>query len=165
LAFAEHLIEEYRMRTAAVKRLVTEVLASLPLPHTEDVIEDVFYAVEQRADWQKRYNALCAELGKTVTNNWFGFWTANLEERRASEQVAATKTRLIATYSKLIEPAATPRKKIKEADALGNMAAYFQEHKANLPTAIRKHRETLVELLMAGISAEDAFATVVSNGA
>jgi hypothetical protein len=153
------------MRTAGVKRLVTEVLASLPLPHTDDVIEDVFYGIEQRVDWQKRYNALCVELGKTATNNWFGFWTANLEERRGSHQVAATKTRLIATYSKLTEPASAPRKKIKEADALDRMAAYFQENKANLPAAIRKHRETLVELLMAGISAEDAFATVVSNGA
>src|SRR4051812_39081962 len=32
---------EPRMRTSGVKRLVTEVLASLPLPHTADVIEDV----------------------------------------------------------------------------------------------------------------------------
>jgi hypothetical protein len=153
------------MRTAGVRRLVTEVLASLPQPHTCDVIDDVFYGIEQRIDWRKRYNGLCDELGKTVANNWFGFWTANLEQRRSVEQVPATQSSLIATYSRLSEKAGTPRKKVKEADALEQMSAYFQENKSKLPPAIRKHRETIVELLMAGISAEDAFATVVTNGA
>ena len=96
---------------------------------------------------------------------WFGFWTANFEERGSVEQVAAKKSSLIATYSRLTEKVSKPGKKIKEADALEKMAAYFQENKSKLPPAIRKHRETIVELLMAGISAEDAFATVVSNGA
>lgn len=153
------------MRTSAVKRLVTEVLADLPLPHTTDVIEDVFYAIEQRVDWHKRYNAMCAELGKTVANNWCGFWTAKLEERRGVEQVPATRTRLVATYSKLTENVPAIGKKVKEADALVSMAAYFQANKLKLPPAIRKHRETIVELLMAGDSAEDAFAAVVANGA
>lgn len=153
------------MSTTGVKRLVTEVLASLPQPHTCDVIDDVFYGIEQRIDWRKRYNALCTELGRTAANNWFGFWTANLEERRGVEQVPATKSRLIATYPQLTEKAIASRKKVKEADALKSMAAYFQEHKAELPPAIRKHRETIIELLMTGISAEDAFATVVANGA
>ena len=153
------------MRTAGVKRLVKEVLASLPQPHTCDVIDDVFYGIEHRIDWRKRYNGLCDELGKTAANNWCGYWTANLEERRGIEQVPATKTRLIATYSRLTEKVASPRKKVKEADALASMAAYFQENRSKLPPAIRKHRETIVELLMAGNSAQDAFATVVSNGA
>ena len=153
------------MRTAGVRRLVTEVLASLPQPHTCEVIDDVFYGIEQRIDWRKRYNGLCDELGRTVANNWFGFWVANLEERRGVEQVPATKSRLIATYSRLSEKTSAPRKKVKEADALERMAAYFQENKSQLPPAIRKHRETIVELLMAGTSAEDAFATVVANGA
>ena len=152
------------MRTAGVRRLVTEVLASLPQPHTCDVIDDVFYGIEQRTDWRKRYNLLCHELGKPVANNWFGFWTANLEERRGDEQVPATKSSLIATYSRLSEKVSAPRKKVKEADALERMSAYFQENKSQLPPAIRKHRETIVELLMAGISAEEAFATVVANG-
>jgi len=148
-----------------MKRLVTEVLASIPQPHTCDVIDDVFYGIEQRIDWRKRYNALCDELGKTVANNWCGFWTAKLEERHAAEQVPAKKSTLIATYSKLDEKANGPRRKVKEADALESMAAYFQENRSKLPPAIHKHRETIVELLMAGISAEDAFTTVVANGA
>ena len=152
------------MRTAGVKRLVTEVLASLPSPHTPDVIEDVFCGIEQRVDWLKRYNLLCAELGKTATNNWCGFWTANLTERRALAPVATTRTRLVATYSKLTEKTSVPGKKVKETDAIANMAAYFQENRAALPPAIRKHRETLVGLLMAGASAEDAFEAVTTNG-
>jgi hypothetical protein len=153
------------MGTAGVRRLVTEVLATLPQPHTCDVVDDVFYGIEQRVDWRKRYNGLCAELGKTVANNWFGFWTANLEERHGVEQVPATKSSLIATYSRLSDEASTPRKKVKEADARERMAAYFQENKSKLPPAIRNHRETILELLISGIPAEDAFATVVGNGA
>lgn len=153
------------MRTAGVKRLVTEVLASLPQPHTCDVVDDVFHGIEERVDWRRRYNVLCEQLGKTVANNWCGFWTATLEQRRGAEQVPATKSRLIATYTRLTETAGTPRKKVKEADALANMAAYFQENRSRLPPAIRRHRETIIELLMAGNSAEDAFAMVVSNGA
>lgn len=152
------------MRTDGVRRLVTEVLASLPSPHTSDVIEDVFYGIEQRVDWNKRYNLLCAELGKTVVNNWCAFWTVNLTERRALAQVSATRTRLVATYSKVAEKTGATAKQVKEIDAVANMAAYYQEHRAALPPAIRKHRETLVTLLMAGTSAEDAFGAVISNG-
>lgn len=34
------------MRTGRLKLLVEKVLSSLPKPHTEDVIEDVFAAIE-----------------------------------------------------------------------------------------------------------------------
>jgi hypothetical protein len=42
------------------------------------------------------------------------------------------------------------------------MSDYFQKHKATLPPSIRKHREQIIELLMAGVSAEEAFSTVVA---
>ncbi|MGA8031002.1 MAG: hypothetical protein WCB48_01295 [Casimicrobiaceae bacterium] len=153
------------MRTTDAKRLMTDVLASLPQPHTCDVMDDVYYEIEQRVDWKRRYGELCDELGKAAAGNWCGFWIANLEDRRRGEQVPTTRSRLIATYWKLAEKTEAPRKKVKEADAVESMAAYFQENRSKLPQAIRKHRETIVELLMAGISAEDAFSTVVANGA
>ncbi len=153
------------MRTTDAKRLMTDVLASLPQPHTCDVMDDVYYEIEQRVDWKRRYSGLCDELGKAAANNWCGFWIAKLEDRRRGEQVPASKSRLIATYSRLAEKAEAPGKKVKEADAVENMAAYFQENRSKLPPAIRRHRETIVELLMAGISAEEAFSTVVANGA
>ena len=153
------------MRATDAKRLMMDVLASLPQPHTCDVMDDVYYEIEQRVDWRRRYSGLCDELGKAAANNWCAFWIANLEDRRRGEQVPTAKSRLIATYSKLTEKAAAPQKKVKEADAVENMAAYFQENRSKLPPAIRRHRETIVELLMAGISAEDAFSAVVANGA
>jgi hypothetical protein len=153
------------MRTADAKRLMTDVLASIPQPHTSDVMDDVFSEIEQRVDWKRRYSGLCDELGKAAAGNWCGFWIANLEDRRRGEQVPTTKSRLIATYSKLTEKAEAPGKKVKEADAVEHMAAYFQENRSKLPPAIRRHRETIVELLMAGFSAEAAFSTVVANGA
>lgn len=153
------------MRTSDAKQLMADVLASLPQPHGCDIMDDVYYEIEQRIDWRRRYGVLCDALGKTAANNWCGFWIANLENRRRGEQVPTAKSRLIATYSRLVEVAEAPRKKVKEADAVENMAAYFQENRSRLPPAIRKHRETIVELLMAGISAEDAFSTVVANGA
>ena len=153
------------MRTSDAKRLMADVLASLPQPHGCDVMDDVYYEIEQRVDWRRRYSELCDALGKTAANNWCGFWIANLEDRRRGEQVPAAKTRLTVTYSRLADEDDAPRKKVKEADAVENTAAYFQEHRSKLPPAIRKHRETIVELLMAGISAEDAFSTVVADGA
>lgn len=153
------------MQTAGVKQLVTEVLASLPQPHTCDVIDDVFYGIEQRVDWRKRYNVLCAQLGKTMVNNWCAFWTSSLVKFRGVEQVPARKSTLIESYSKLTQKAVVPAKKIKEVDALAHMSAYFQENKAKLPPKIRDHRETIIELLMSGASAEEAFSTVVANGA
>ncbi|MGC1816638.1 MAG: hypothetical protein WA900_03160 [Casimicrobiaceae bacterium] len=128
-------------------------------------MDDVYYEIEQRVDWRRRYGGLCDDLGKAVANNWCGFWIAKLEDRRRGEQVPTTKSKLIATYSKLTEKAEAPGKKVKEADAIESMAAYFQENRSKLPPAIRKHRDTIVELLMSGISVEDAFSTVVANGA
>lgn len=40
------------MRTARLKLFVEKVLASLPKPHTEDVIEDVFVAIEGNDAWR-----------------------------------------------------------------------------------------------------------------
>jgi len=58
------------MHTVGVKNLVEMVLSSLPRPHTEDVIEDVFVAIEQNADWLQEYEYLCIDLGKNVVNTW-----------------------------------------------------------------------------------------------
>ena len=44
------------------------------------------------------------------------------------------------------------------------MAAYYQAHKAELPEAVRKHRELIVELIMEGISPTQAFRQVLANG-
>jgi len=54
------------VRTAAIKHLVESVLTTLPKPYSEDIIDDVFLAIEHRKDWSGEYDGLCAKFGKTV---------------------------------------------------------------------------------------------------
>ncbi len=154
-----------KMRTAAVKRLIELALASLSNPHTEDVIDDVFNAIEHHPEWRQEYDDLCVDLGKTVVNTWGGFWISHSEGRSSVQQVPSRQSTLIASYSKLTSANAKLSKKLKEPEALEAMAAYFQRHKADLPAHVRSHRELIVELLMAGLSAEEAFSAVLANGA
>lgn len=44
-----------------IRELVEEVLESLPRPLGEDVIDDVFCAIESRDDWLQRYELWHAE--------------------------------------------------------------------------------------------------------
>ena len=48
-------------------------------------------------------------------------------------------------------------KKLKKAEALKIMSDYFKQNKANLPTSITARRELIVELLIQGFTAEQAF--------
>jgi hypothetical protein len=153
------LQECHEMRTAGIKRLVEEVLSSLPKPHTEDVIDDVFQAIEHRREWRRQYDGLSTDLGKTVVNTWGGFWIAHSEGRWGVHQVTAKST-LINSYSKLNEAGNRPSKKVREPEALKMMSDYYQKNKANLPTSIADYREEIVELLMEGFAAEEAFSKV-----
>ena len=140
------------MRTAGVKRLVEEVLTSFPMP----VIDEVFQAIEHKPEWRLRYDNLVAELGKVVVNTWAGLWIANFEGKSGAHEVTA-KSSLIESYSQLTKPADKAGKKIKEPEALKIMSEHYQANKAGLPPSIVKSRELIVELLMAGFSADDAF--------
>ena len=151
------------MRTAAVKRLVELALASLPKPHTEDVIDDVFSAIERNPDWLKEYQGLCGDLGRTVVNTWGGFWVASSVGRSSVKQVSSEKSKLIDSYSKLSPTKTKAGKKVKEPEALQAMAAYYQQHKTELPARVRNYRELIVELLMQGLGPEEAFSAVLAN--
>ena len=54
----------------------------------------------------------------------------------------------------------TPRKPVKEPQALAMMSAYYLANKAKLPVAIRESRERILEMIKEGFSAEEAFAMV-----
>lgn len=153
------------MRTADVKALVREVLESLPKLHSEHVIDDVFCAIERKPEWLNRYASECESLGKTVVNTWGGYWVANALGKVGEHQVPAKKSTLIGSYSLLDTDTKTILRKPKEAEALQLMFDYYQAHKSELPTDIRKHRELIVELLMEGMSPADAFAMVLKSGA
>ncbi len=146
------------MRTAPVKLLVEEVLASLPKPHTEDVIDDVFHAIEHRPEWRQQYEDLARELGRSDVNAWGGFWIANAEGLSGAKPVPAEKSTLIRSYSKLTKAAPKAGKKIKEPEALQLMSDYYRANRAALPPSVKAYREVIIELIMAGFPAEEAFA-------
>jgi len=148
------------MHTVGVKNLVEMVLSSLPRPHTEDVIEDVFVAIEQSADWLQEYQYLCIDLGKNVVNTWGGHWIANSEGKLGREQVSSKRSKLIGSYSKLTGLATTANGKRSESEARRLMSAYYQEHKNTLPAHVRNNRDLIVNLLIDGASPEQAFSLV-----
>jgi len=45
------------------------------------------------------------------------------------------------------------------------MSDYYQAHKHKFPASIRKRRELIIELLMDGLSPEQAFAMALDDGA
>jgi hypothetical protein len=59
--------------TAGVRALVADALDSIPKPYTEDVIDDVFHAIESRRDLLARYSKECERLDKMVVNTWGGY--------------------------------------------------------------------------------------------
>lgn len=152
------------MRTAEVKFLMREVLDTLPKPYSVHVIDDVFSAIEQNPTWYKRYDAECSVLGKTVVNTWGGYWIANALGKAGEQQVPAKKSTLIKSYSVLDTDAKTVLRKPNDFEARQLMWDYYQAHKNELPADIQKHRDLIVELLMEGTSAADAFAMVLKSG-
>ena len=153
------------MKTSDVKSLVREVLATIPTPYSEHVIDEVFYAIETEPRWRREYEAACATLGKTTVNTWGGYWIANALGKVGEHQVPSKRSKLIGSYSVLDTDARTVLKKPKESEALQLMADYYQANKAELPPEVRKHRDRIVEFIMEGLSPKEAFAMVLSSAA
>ena len=87
-------------RTEGVKTLVEEVLATLPTPYSEDVIDEVFLAIEVNPTWLTDYRVLCNDLGVTVVNQAVGSWTSKAVGRTGDHQVPS-RSKLTESYSKL----------------------------------------------------------------
>jgi hypothetical protein len=148
------------MRTAPIKILVTQVLDSLPKHDPEDAIDDVFHAIEINPTWLKEYESLCIDLGRDVVNQYGGHWIAHALGKSGGQQVAAFKTSLISSYSKLVPRVKAVNAKRKEPEALEVMSSYYFQHKAELSKDTPLFREYIVQLLMDGMSPEAAFAEV-----
>jgi hypothetical protein len=99
-------------------------------------------------------------LGKHVVNTWCGQWIANALEKTGKEQVPRRKSSLIDSYSLLDTIAEPVRRKPTENEALQMMSDYYRANRATLPDDIRVHRDAIVELVMAGVPPEAAFAAV-----
>jgi hypothetical protein len=147
--------------------LVEEALQSLPQPFSEHVIDEVFFAIESTPRWRKEYEGLCLKHTKTVVNNLGGYWIGRALGKVGKKQVPSKKSTLIGSYS-ILDTDAQPRVgKPKEQDALDAMSKYYRENQATLPplAVMKKHRDEIVELLMDGVPAQDAFAMVLSGDA
>jgi hypothetical protein len=154
------------MKTESIKRLMDDVLSSLPRPYTEHVIEDVFCAIELTTKWHKRYDDLCEEFGKTVTNTLGGYWIGRALGKVGKRQITSRRSKLLGSYSILDADAPPPpARKPKQSEAAQLMSDYYQANKDKLPASIRKHRELIIELLMDGLSLEQAFAMALDSGA
>jgi hypothetical protein len=151
------------MRTARLKALMEEVVKTLPKPYTDDVVEDAFLAIEATPRWLKEYESLQYNLGKNTVNAWGGFWVALATGRIAGEQVQATRSKLIQSYTKLAKGPKSTMKKVKEPEALKAMSEYFYAQKATLPAGVREQRSLILELMKAGFDAADAFAKAMEQ--
>jgi hypothetical protein len=145
------------MRMTGTRQLVEDVLDTLPKPYTEDVVDDVFHAIEERAEWRRRYDVLVTSMARKVVQARAAFWIANYVGRSVAEEVSAQKSTLIETYPKLKKPGEKRGKKMKEPEALKAMSTYYQANRAGLPASISSQRDVIVEMLMEGYSVEDAF--------
>ena len=65
--------------------------------------------------------------------------------------------------NKHTESTAKPRKNVKEDLARQLMAEYYKTNKESLHPSVRDHRERIVELIMEGFSAKDAFMQAQAN--
>ena len=151
------------MKTSGVKAMVRDVLDTLPTPYTEHVIDNVFQAIELNPKFLSRYHALCDKLGKTVVNNWCGQWVAHALGKVGEVQVPSQRSTLIGSYSLLDADAATIARKPNENEALQLMSDYYRANKGGLPADISSHRDAIVELIIAGVSAENAFSAVTRS--
>jgi hypothetical protein len=89
------------MKTQGVYDLSAHVLATLPTPHGTDIIEDVCVAIEINPTWRSRYQQLVSALGRDVTNNWIGRHVKNITGMNTIQQVPATRSKIIGSYTKL----------------------------------------------------------------
>lgn len=153
------------MRTADVRALVQEILATMPQPYSHHVIDEVFAEIEQDQRWRSRYDALCSSLGRDVVNNWGGRWIALTLGKIGEQQVPSRKSKLIGSYSILDTDARTVEQKPSRAEALQLMSDYYKIHKDKLPSQIRNHRDLIADLLVEGMPVDDAFSAAMKGGA
>ena len=151
------------MSSMRLKQLVTEILKAHDDPKAENVIEDVFVAIESNPDWRRTYDSVVYTLGKSLTPAWTGFWVAHLAQRVGDQRETATRTTLIESFTRLVAPAGKRGKKLKEPEAVQAMHAHFMANRATLPPDVRAHRDVIVALIMDGLASEPAFASALDK--
>lgn len=88
-------------KTDEVLELVEAVLRTISKPYSEDIIEEVFLAIEKRQMWLGRYERLVRDLSKDTVNQWIGQYTKQLTNMDTLLEVDAKRSQLVVSYSKL----------------------------------------------------------------
>ena len=148
------------MKTLEVKKLVTEVLRSLPKPYSPHVIDEVFHAIERSPAWRQTYDGLCRDLGRMVVNCSIGSWIGKAIGRRGEQQVPSALNSLSDTYSILDADYIPSARSPKEPEARQIMSDFFRKEKDRWHPDLPKHRDRIIALIMSGHSVEESFAFV-----
>ena len=91
------------MLKSQINNLVDEVLLRVPRPDSEDVIHDVFDAIENNSHWRDEYDSLCGEFTQHTINKMIGRQVKELTDRSVlSRGNKSIQSCLIHTYSKLV---------------------------------------------------------------
>ncbi|MES2625368.1 MAG: hypothetical protein V4628_08825 [Pseudomonadota bacterium] len=160
------------MKTIDVKKLVTEVLKSLPQPYSENIIDEVFFAIEINDRLFRRYSECCADLGRVKVNTAGANWVRKELGKPTLREVPAKLSKLIGTYS-VLDIKATPvrkkavankpkrvtttAKKRAEVDARKLLSDYYMANKPSLPPQIGLYREEILKLIRSGVPVANAF--------
>lgn len=96
-----------------------------------------------------------------------GAYTDNFDPEEVRKEVFAfdwsNVSKEFDLHIKGLEKATTPRKPRKKDDATKLMAEFYFCNKKSLPPSIQLQRDSIIELLMEGISVEDAFSQALEN--
>ncbi len=107
----------------------------------------------------------CLIINKGSGECGVGF-TQDYDPVKAREVVFAFDWSAVSTdfdgYIKHTEKAITPRKRIKKTEAIDLMAKFYSQHKEDLPSNVKSKRELIIELLVEGFTAEEAFSQATS---
>lgn len=166
------------MKTIDVKNLVTEVLATLPKPYSENIIDEVFFAIEKSDRLFRRYSECCNDLGRVKVNTAGANWIRKEIAKPTLRESPAKLSTLIGTYSVLdlhaaktakksdakkpVAKTATAKKRLDLA-ARQSLSDYYMANKDSLPSTIGLYREEIIELIKSGVPVAEAFEQVVDE--
>ena len=168
------------MKIVDLKKIISEVLATLPKPHSADVIDEVFLAIEQNDRLFRIYSECSINLGRAKVNAAGDNWVKKELGRTTLREAPAQLSKLIDTYSVLnikapaaprkpagtgAKPKTTTAKKRAEQDARQTLSDYYLANRAALPSQIALYREQILALIKAGVPVAEAFERAVDDEA
>ncbi|MES2605118.1 MAG: hypothetical protein V4603_09275 [Pseudomonadota bacterium] len=165
------------MKIVDLKKIISEVLATLPKPHSADVIDEVFLAIEQNDRLFRIYSECSINLGRAKVNAAGDNWVKKELGRTTLRESPAQLSKLIDTYSVLNikapaapkklpgapKPKTTTAKKRMEQEARQALSDYYTANRASLPPQITLYREQILALLRAGVPVAEAFEQAVEK--